>query len=245
MVDLKKKKVLVTGASGGIGRAICEMALEAGAQLIVTGSKLELLEKLVDELDGEVKAYQCDLSESESISSLISSVLSDFGDVDILVNNAGVTSDSIFMRMGDEQWDKILAINLTAVMKLSRGFVRGMMKKRWGRIINLGSIIGTTGNPGQSNYAASKAGLIGMSKSLAHEVASRGITVNCISPGFIQTKMIQNLSEVQKAGIIDKIPVGRIGSVKEIAGTVLFLASSEASYITGQTIHVNGGMAMI
>jgi len=245
MFDLTGKNALVTGASGGIGGAIAKALHAAGATVGLSGTRLEPLEALAGELGARVHVLPCNLSDSEAVAALPKQAIEAMGSLDILVNNAGVTKDNIFMRMSDEDWARVLNINLTSTMKLCRGAIRGMMKARWGRIINITSIVGTTGNPGQANYAASKAGVVGLSKSIAYEVASRGITVNCIAPGFVATPMTDKLNDAQKDGILASIPSGRMGDVDEIAAAALYLASSEAGYVTGQTLHVNGGMAMI
>ena len=245
MFDFKGKKALVTGASGGIGGEIAKTLHEAGAEVAISGTRLENLQALSATLDGNTQIFPCNLSDPLAIEDLLKDTSEKMGDVDILINNAGITRDNLFMRMSDEEWQTVLDVNLTATMKLCKGFVRGMMKNRWGRIINVSSIVGFTGNPGQANYAASKAGMVGMSKSLAFEVASRGITVNIIAPGFIETPMTDKLNEEQKTKIMNQIPAGRMGTATEIASAALYLASSEASYLTGATLHINGGMAMI
>ena len=245
MYDLKGKKALITGASGGIGSAIAKTLNEAGAEVAISGTRLESLKALSDTLDEKTQIFSCNLSNPSAIEALLKESAEKMGGIDILINNAGITRDNLFMRMTDEEWQAVLDINLTATMKLCKGVVRGMMKNRWGRIINISSVVGSTGNPGQANYAASKAGMVGMSKSLAFEVASRGITVNIIAPGFIETPMTDKLNEDQKTNIMNQIPAGRMGTVTEIASAVLYLASPEASYLTGATLHINGGMAMI
>lgn len=245
MFDFKGKKALVTGASGGIGGEIAKTLHEAGAEVAISGTRLENLQALSATLDGNTQIFPCNLSDPLAIEDLLKDTSEKMGDVDILINNAGITRDNLFVRMSDEEWQTVLDVNLTATMKLCKGFVRGMMKNRWGRIINVSSIVGFTGNPGQANYAASKAGMVGMSKSLAFEVASRGITVNIIAPGFIETPMTDKLNEEQKTKIMNQIPAGRMGTAAEIASAALYLASSEASYLTGATLHINGGMAMI
>ena len=245
MFNLKGKKALITGASGGIGGAITKTLKEAGAEVAISGTRLESLEALSDTLGGNTLIVQCNLSDPLAIEELLKGVGEKMGGIDILVNNAGITRDNLFMRMSDEEWQTVLDINLTATMKLCKGVMRGMMKNRWGRIINISSVVGSTGNPGQANYAASKAGMVGMSKSLAFEVASRGITVNIIAPGFIETPMTNKLNEDQKTNIMSQIPAGRMGTATEIASAALYLASQEASYLTGATLHINGGMAMI
>ncbi|MFC5736357.1 3-oxoacyl-[acyl-carrier-protein] reductase [Sinirhodobacter huangdaonensis] len=245
MFDLTGKSALVTGASGGIGGAIAKALHGAGAKVALSGTRVEPLEALAAEL-GE-GAYVCpaNLSDADSVEALPKAAVAAMGSLDILVNNAGITRDNLFMRMSDEEWQSVLDVNLTSAFRLMRGSLRGMMKARWGRIISISSIVGTTGNPGQGNYAAAKAGLVGMSKSLAYEVASRGITVNCVAPGFIATAMTEKLNDEQKGKILGQIPAGRMGSAEEIAAAVLYLASPEAGYVTGATLHVNGGMAMI
>jgi len=245
MFDLTGKNALVTGASGGIGGAIAKVLHAAGATVAISGTRLEPLATLATELGARVHVLPCNLSDSAAVDALPKAAIEAMGSLDILVNNAGVTKDNIFMRMSDEDWATVLNINLTSTMRLCRGAMRGMMKSRWGRIINISSVVGTTGNPGQANYAASKAGMVGMSKSIAYEVASRGITVNCVAPGFIETAMTDKLNDAQKDGILTSIPAGRMGHADEIAAAVLYLASIEAAYVTGQTLHVNGGMAMI
>ena len=245
MFDLSGKAALVTGASGGIGGAIARALHGAGATVALSGTRLAPLEALAAELGERARVLPCDLSDGAAVEALPKAAAEAMGAVDILVNNAGITRDQLFMRMSDADWETVLAVNLTSVMRLSRGVLRGMMKARWGRIVNVSSVVGVTGNPGQANYAASKAAVIGMSKSLAAEVASRGITVNCVAPGFIATAMTGALTDEQKARIAGQIPAGRMGMPEEIAAAALFLASSEAGYVTGQTLHVNGGMAMI
>ena len=245
MFDLNGKNALVTGASGGIGAAIASALHAAGATVALSGTRLDPLQALAAELGPRVFVLPCNLSDAEAVSALPKQAADVMGSVDILVNNAGITRDNLFMRMSDDEWSSVIEVNLTSTMRLCKGVVRGMMKARWGRIINISSIVGTTGNPGQANYAASKAGMVGMSKSIAYEVASRGITVNCVAPGFIATAMTDKLNDAQKAGILGQIPAGRMGDPAEIAAAVLYLASVEAGYVTGATIHVNGGMAMV
>ena len=251
MFDLSGKTALVTGASGGIGGAIATALHAQGAAVVLSGTKVEALEKLASELgsiNGSGRAYTaaCNLSDIASVEALPKAAeTAAGGPIDILVNNAGITRDNLFLRMKDEEWDQVLAVNLTAAFRLSRAVLRGMMKKRWGRIIQITSVVGATGNPGQANYAAAKAGLVGMSKSLAAEVASRNITVNAIAPGFIATAMTGVLTDDQKAAIAGRIPMGRMGAASEIAACAVYLASEEAAYVTGETIHINGGMAMI
>ena len=243
MFDLSGKRVLITGAAGGIGKELSRSFLEVGANIILSGTNIKRLQSLKDDLNQECEVYKCDLKNVDEINDLLN-FLDESGGVDVLINNAGKTEDNLLMRMSDEQWEDIMLINLTSVMRLTRGIIRGMIKKRWGRIINITSIVALTGNPGQSNYVASKSGLIGFSKSLASEVASRGITVNCIAPGFIKTNMTDKLNENQTSSILNKIPMNRIGIPIDICSSAIFLASSYSNYITGQTIHVNGGMFM-
>ena len=245
MFDLKGKSALVTGASGGIGADIARALHGAGALVALSGTRVEPLEALAAELGARTYVLPCNLSDAEAVEALSKQAVETMGAMDILVNNAGITRDNLFMRMSDEEWAQVLEVNLTSTMRLCRGALRGMMKSRWGRIINISSIVGATGNPGQGNYAAAKAGMVGMSKSLAYEVASRGVTVNCVAPGFIATPMTDKLNEDQKAAINVKIPAGRMGTPEEIAAAVLYLASNEAGYVTGATLHVNGGMAML
>jgi 3-oxoacyl-[acyl-carrier protein] reductase len=245
MFDLSGKSALVTGASGGIGGAIARALHKQGANVGLSGTRTEPLEKLKAELGGRAHVLPADLGDAAAIEALLKSADAALGGIDILINNAGLTRDNLAMRMKDEDWQKVIDVNLTAGFRLARGAMRGMMKKRWGRIIGITSVVGVTGNPGQANYAAAKAGMIGMSKSLAQEVASRAITVNCVAPGFIETQMTGALNDDQKARIMTAIPAGRLGQSDEIAAAVVYLASPEAAYVTGQTIHVNGGMAMI
>lgn len=245
MFDLSGKRALVTGASGGIGRAIAEKLAAAGATVALSGTRVNVLDEVAGAIAGKTHTLPCNLSDKDSVDALIPSAVEAMGGLDILINNAGITRDNIFMRMKDEEWDDVIAVNLTAAFRLSRAAVKIMMKQRYGRIIGITSVVGVTGNPGQGNYAASKAGLIGMSKSIAQEVASRNITVNTIAPGFIASAMTDELNEKQRTGILATIPSGRLGTAEEVAAGAVFLASEEASYITGQTMHINGGMAMI
>ena len=245
MFDLTGKSALVTGASGGIGADIARALHSAGAVVALSGTRVEPLEALAAELGERSHVLPCNLSDAEAVEALPKQAIEAMGAMDILVNNAGITRDNLFMRMSDEEWAQVLEVNLTSTMRLCRGALRGMMKSRWGRIINISSIVGATGNPGQGNYAAATAGMVGMSKSLAYEVASRGVTVNCVAPGFIATPMTDKLNDDQKAAINVKIPAGRMGTPEEIAAAVLYLASNEAGYVTGATLHVNGGMAML
>ncbi|MEP1963176.1 MAG: 3-oxoacyl-ACP reductase FabG [Tateyamaria sp.] len=245
MFDLTGKCALVTGASGGIGADIARTLHAAGATVGLSGTRVEPLEALAADLGERAHVLPCNLSDAAAVDALPKEAIAAMGSVDILVNNAGITRDNLFMRMSDEEWQSVLNVNLTSTFKLCKGVMRGMMKARWGRIVNISSIVGATGNPGQANYAASKAGMIGMSKSLAYEVASRGITVNAVAPGFIATAMTEKLTDDQKAAIMGQIPAGRMGDAQEIASAVLYLSSPEASYVTGTTLHVNGGMAML
>ncbi|EIC83644.1 3-oxoacyl-ACP reductase FabG [Serratia sp. M24T3] len=239
------KIALVTGASRGIGRAIAEKLVAGGARVIGTATSEQGAEAISAYLGENGKGIALNVTDSSSIEQLLATIRAEFGEIDILVNNAGITRDNLLMRMKDDEWQDILDTNLTSVFKLSKAVMRAMMKKRFGRIITIGSVVGTMGNAGQANYAAAKAGLIGFSKSLAREVASRGITVNVVAPGFIETDMTRALTDDQRAGILSSVPANRLGDAKEIASAVAFLASDEASYITGETLHVNGGMYMI
>ncbi len=245
MFDLSGKGALVTGASGGIGAAIARTLHAHGAIVALSGTRAERLDALAAELGERSHVVPADLSDPAAVDALPAAADEALGSLDILINNAGLTRDNLAMRMKDEEWQAVLDVNLTAAFRLSRAALRGMMKSRWGRIINVTSVVGATGNPGQVNYAASKAGLTGMTKALAQEVASRNITVNCIAPGFIETAMTDALSDAQKEAIMARIPAGRLGSADDVGVCALFLASHEAEYVTGQTIHVNGGMAMI
>ena len=245
MFDFTGKNALITGASGGIGGEIAKALHAAGATVAISGTRRDPVDALAAELGERVHVLTCNLSDPDAVEALPKAAAEAMGSVDILVNNAGITRDNLFMRMSDDEWNSVLDVNLTATMRLCRGVLRGMMKSRWGRIVNISSVVGTTGNPGQGNYAASKAGMIGMSKSLAYEVASRGITVNAIAPGFITTAMTDKLNDEQKSKILTQVPAGRMGDAAEIAAAVLYLASQEAGYVTGATLHVNGGMAMI
>ncbi|HHX91159.1 MAG TPA: 3-oxoacyl-[acyl-carrier-protein] reductase [Paracoccus sp.] len=244
MFDLSGKCALITGASGGIGAAIARALHGAGASVGLSGTREAPLRALAAELGDRAHVLPCDLADAQAVESLPKAAAAAMGAVDILVNNAGITRDNLFMRMSDEEWHSVLDINLTATMRLCRGVMRPMMKARWGRIVNISSIVGATGNPGQANYAASKAGMIGMTKSLAAELATRGITANAVAPGFIATAMTDALTDDQKARINAQIPAARMGTPEEIAAAVLYLASPEAGYVTGATLHVNGGMAM-
>lgn len=245
MFDLSNKCALVTGASGGIGGAIAKALYSQGSKVALSGTRVEPLRALAEELGDRAYVVPCNLSDVDAVKALSKTAADQMGGIDILVNNAGITRDNLFMRMSDEDWQQVLDINLTSTMHLMKSVMRTMMKQRFGRIINITSIVGVTGNAGQVNYAASKAGMIGMTKSFAQEIASRGITANCIAPGFIETAMTAELPEAVIQNMLGSIPQGRMGNADEIAATVAFLASNEASYITGQTLHVNGGMAMI
>jgi 3-oxoacyl-[acyl-carrier protein] reductase len=246
MFSLQGKTALITGATGGIGASIAKALHGAGATIAISGTRAPILEELKVALGGErVHALLCNLSSPEDVEKLVPEAEAAMGGLDILVNNAGITRDGLAMRMKDEDWQAVLDVNLTSSFRLARAAMRGMMKKRWGRIISITSVVGVTGNPGQANYVASKAGLIGMSKSLAQELAARNVTVNCIAPGFITTPMTDALNDKQKEAILGRIPAGRMGGPEDIAAAAVYLASDEAGYVTGQTLHVNGGMAMI
>ena len=245
MFDLAGKSALVTGASGGIGGAVARALHASGAAVALTGRNVAALEALAGELGERVHVIAGDLADAEAVTAIAKAADEALGTVDILVNNAGLTRDNLMMRLKDDDWLAVLDVNLTAAFRLSRAVLRGMVRNRWGRIVSITSIVGVTGNPGQANYAASKAGMIGMSKSLAAEVASRGITVNCVAPGFIVTAMTAALDEDASNRLVDAIPAGRLGAPEDVAACALFLASDEAAYVTGQTLHVNGGMAMI
>ncbi|MBA5776819.1 3-oxoacyl-[acyl-carrier-protein] reductase [Stappia sp. F7233] len=245
MFDLTGKAALVTGASGGIGEAIARALHRQGATVAISGTRAERLETLAAELGERVHICVANLADREAVDGLVPAAEAAMGQLDILVNNAGITRDNIFMRMKDEEWDQVLEVNLSAAFRLSRAAVKGMMRRRFGRIISITSVVGVTGNPGQANYAAAKAGMIGMTKSVAREVASRNITVNAIAPGFIETAMTDVLNDKQRESILQSVPAGRLGTSSEIAAATVYLASEEAGYVTGQTLHVNGGMAMI
>jgi 3-oxoacyl-[acyl-carrier protein] reductase len=245
MFDLEGKKALVTGASGGIGGAIATALHRQGALVAMSGTRRQALDQRAGELGERVHVLPCNLSDKQEVEALIPAAEAALGGVDILVNNAGITRDGLFLRLRDEDWDEVIAVNLTSAFRLCRAAVKGMMRRRYGRIINITSIVGVTGNPGQGNYTAAKAGMIGMTKSLAAEVASRTVTVNCVAPGFISSPMTDALNEKQRDTILANVPAGRLGSGEDVAAAVVFLASAEAAYITGQTLHVNGGMAMI
>lgn len=246
MFDLSGKTALVTGASGGIGGAIAKALHAQGANVVLSGTRADVLETLKAELGGRAHIAICNLADKDSVEALPKAAEAAAGaPIDILINNAGITRDNLFMRMKDEEWDQVIAVDLTAAFRLSRAVLRNMMKKRWGRIISITSVVGATGNPGQGNYAAAKAGLVGMTKSLAAEIASRNITVNCVAPGFVVTPMTDALNEEQRTALLARIPSGRFGTPADIASAVVYLASDEAGYVTGQTLHANGGMAMI
>jgi 3-oxoacyl-[acyl-carrier protein] reductase len=245
MFDLTGKTALVTGASGGIGGAIATALHGAGATVALSGTREAPLRELADRLGDRAHVVLANLGDPDSVVALPKSAVEAMGSIDVLVNNAGITRDNLFMRMSDDEWAQVMDVNLTSVFKLSRAVLRGMMKARWGRIVNITSVVGSTGNPGQGNYAAAKAGVVGMSKSLAYEVASRGITVNCVAPGFIATPMTDKLTDDQKSKILTQIPAGVMGSSDDVAAAVLYLSSPQAAYVTGTTLHVNGGMAMI
>ncbi|HEY5289265.1 MAG TPA: 3-oxoacyl-[acyl-carrier-protein] reductase [Caulobacteraceae bacterium] len=246
MFDLSGKTALVTGASGGIGGAIARALHGAGAQVVLSGTREAALTNLAAELGDRAQAVACDLSDAAAVDGLVERAESAAGvPLDIVVANAGVTRDGLLLRMKDEDWETVLTVNLESYFRLARSALRGMMRRRWGRIIGITSVVGVTGNPGQTNYAASKAGMIGFSKALAQEVASRSITVNCVAPGFIESPMTNALSEAQRSQILSTIPAARLGAGEEVAAACVFLASEEAAYVTGQTLHVNGGMAMI
>ncbi|MEQ9662620.1 MAG: 3-oxoacyl-ACP reductase FabG [Parasphingopyxis sp.] len=245
MFDLSGKTALVTGASGGIGSAIAKGLAAQGARVALSGTREDALKTVADEIGGDPVILPCNLSDSNAVDALVPSAVEALGQLDILVNNAGVTRDNLAMRMKDEEWQDVIRINLEAAFRLARASMRPMMKAKTGRIISITSVVGATGNPGQANYAASKAGLIGMSKALAQEVASRGITVNCIAPGFIASAMTDELPDAQKEALKQRIPAGKLGEGADIAAAAVYLASDEAAYVTGQTLHVNGGMAMI
>ena len=245
MFDLRDKTALVTGATGGIGAAIARALHAAGATVAISGTRAAVLEELKMQLGDRVHVLTCNLSDAADVEKLVPAAEAAMGSIDILVNNAGITKDGLAMRMKDEDWQAVIDVNLTAGFRLARAAMRGMMKKRWGRIINITSVVAVTGNPGQANYVASKAGVIGLTKSLAQELASRNVTVNCVAPGFIATPMTDVLNDKQKEAILGRVPAGRLGTPDEIAAATLYLASTEAAYVTGQTLHVNGGMAMI
>lgn len=245
MFDLTGKCALITGASGGIGGGVAEALHAAGATVALSGTREAPLAELAAKLGERAHVVTANLGDAEAVEALPKAAAEAIGGIDILVNNAGITRDNLFMRMSDEEWAQVIDVNLTSSFRLCRAVLRGMMKARWGRIVNITSVVGATGNPGQGNYAAAKAGLVGMSKSLAYEVASRGITVNCVAPGFIATAMTDKLNEEQKGKILTQIPAGKMGTPEDIAAAVLYLSSPKSGYVTGATLHVNGGMAML
>lgn len=246
MFDLLGRTALVTGATGGIGGAVARALHGQGATVAISGTRPEALEALAGELGDRVHVLPCNLADREAVEALVPSAEQALGGVlDILINNAGVTRDGLLLRMKDADWDDVLAVNLTAAFRLSRAAVKGMMKRRYGRIVSIGSVVGAIGNPGQVNYVSSKAGLVGLTKALAQEIATRGITANVVAPGFISSPMTDGLNDAQRGSILGRVPMGRLGEGSEVAAAVVYLASTEASYVTGQTIHVNGGMAML
>lgn len=245
MFDLTGRAALVTGATGGIGGGIARALHAQGAMVTLSGTRREVLDHLAAELGERTHVLPCNLADKDEVEALVPRAEETMGQLDILVANAGVTKDNLFVQLRDEDWEQVLAVNLTATFRLARAAVRGMMRRRHGRVIGISSVVGVTGNPGQSNYVAAKAGMIGLMKSIAAEYAKRGVTANCIAPGMIQTAMTDKLNEKQKEGIMARIPTARLGTPADIAGAVVYLASDEAAYVTGQTLHVNGGMAMI
>jgi 3-oxoacyl-[acyl-carrier protein] reductase len=245
MFDLTGKTALVTGATGGIGGAIARALHRQGASIAISGTRREVLDGLAAELGARVHALPCDLASPSEVEALVPAAEKAMGQLDILVANAGITRDNLFVQLRDQDWDEVIAVNLTATFRLARAAVRGMMRRRFGRVIGITSVVGITGNPGQGNYAAAKAGMIGMMKSLAQEYARRGVTANCVAPGFIATAMTDRLNDKQKETILARVPAGRLGGPDDVAAATLYFASDEAAYVTGQTLHVNGGMAMI
>ncbi len=245
MFDLSGMTALVTGASGGIGSSIAKALAAQGARVALSGTREDALRKVAAEIGGDCVILPCNLSDSAAVDALVPQAVEALGQLDILINNAGVTRDNLAMRMKDDEWSDVIRINLEAAFRLSRAALKPMMRARYGRIISITSVVGTTGNPGQANYAASKAGLVGMSKALAQEVASRGITINCVAPGFIASPMTDELPDAQKQALLTKIPVGKLGEGDDVAAATVYLASRESGYMTGQTLHVNGGMAMV
>jgi 3-oxoacyl-[acyl-carrier protein] reductase len=245
MFDLSGRRALVTGASGAIGGAIARALHAQGAAVALSGTRKEALEALASELKERAHVLPADLAEADEVDGLVPRAEEAMGGLDILVNNAGLTRDGLAMRMGDEDWQQVIRVNLEAAFRLSRGALRGMMRQRFGRIVSISSVVGVTGNAGQANYAASKAGLIGLTKALAHEVATRGVTVNAIAPGFIESAMTAKLGDKQRQAILSAVPMGRLGTGADVAAAAVYLASAEAAYVTGQTLHVNGGMAMV
>jgi 3-oxoacyl-[acyl-carrier protein] reductase len=245
MFDLTGRTALVTGATGGIGGAIARTLHANGATVTISGTRIEMLDSLAGQLGGRVHVVRCNLADAEDVENLVPAAEKAMGQIDILINNAAITRDNLFLRLKDEDWDQVLAVDLTAAFRLIRAAIKGMVRRRFGRIIGITSVVGVTGNPGQANYAAAKAGMIGLTKSLAQEVAARGITVNTIAPGIIETAMTAALPDKQKDAILVRVPAGRLGAPDDIAAAALYLASLEGAYVTGQTLHVNGGMAMI
>jgi 3-oxoacyl-[acyl-carrier protein] reductase len=245
MFDLTGKTALVTGATGGIGGAIARALHGQGASVAVSGTRRDVLDALAHELGARVHVLACNLASKDEVETLVPAAEKAMGQLDMLVANAGITRDNLFVSLRDEEWDEVIAVNLTATFRLARAAVRGMMRRRFGRIIAITSVVGVTGNPGQGNYTAAKAGMIGMIKSLAQEYAKRGVTANCIAPGFIATAMTDKLNDKQKEAILARVPAGRLGAADDIGAAAVYLASDEAAYVTGQTLHVNGGMAMI
>ena len=244
MFDLAERRALITGASGAIGGTIARALHAQGAEVMLSGTRVDALEAARAELGERAHSAPCDLADGATAATLVEQAETAMGGLDILVNNAGITRDTLSLRMSDEDWQSVIDINLTASFRLARAALRGMLKRRWGRIVNITSVVGLTGNPGQVNYAASKAGMIGMTKALAHEVATRGITVNCVAPGFVESPMSRALDDDRRRRILESIPAGRLGEGHEVAACVVFLASQDAAYVTGHTLHVNGGMAM-
>jgi 3-oxoacyl-[acyl-carrier protein] reductase len=245
MFDLAGKTALVTGATGGLGGTIAKALQRQGATVAVSGTRREVLDGLAAEIGERVHVLPCNLADKNEVEALVPKAEETMGQLDILVANAGITRDNLFVQLKDEDWDQVIDVNLTATFRLARAAVRGMMRRRFGRVIGITSVVGVTGNPGQGNYAASKAGMIGMIKSVAAEYARRGVTANCVAPGFISTPMTDKLNEKQREAILGRVPAGRLGAAEDVAAAVVFLASNEANYMTGQTLHVNGGMAMI
>jgi 3-oxoacyl-[acyl-carrier protein] reductase len=244
MFDLTGKRALVTGASGGIGGAIARALHQQGATVALSGTRRDALDALAGELPGRVHVVPCNLADKDDVEALVPTCEAAMGKLDILVANAGVTRDNLLVQMSDQAWDEVIAVNLTATFRLTRAAVKGMMRRRYGRVIGISSVVGVTGNAGQSNYTATKAGMIGMIKSIAQEYAKRGVTANCIAPGFIASPMTDKLNDKQREGILARVPAGRLGSGGDVAAAAIYLASDEAAYVTGQTLHVNGGMAM-
>jgi 3-oxoacyl-[acyl-carrier protein] reductase len=245
MFDLTGKTALVTGATGGIGHAIARALHQQGATVAISGTRRDVLDQIAGELKDRVHVIPCNLADKDEVEALVPKSEETMGQLDILVANAGITKDNLLVQLRDEDWDQVVAVNLTATFRLSRAALRGMMRRRFGRIIGISSVVGVTGNPGQGNYTATKAGMIGMIKSIAGEYAKRGVTANAIAPGFIATAMTDKLNDKQREAILARVPAGRLGAGADVAATAVFLASDEAAYVTGQTIHVNGGMAMI